>query len=525
MTIPHYRAASLLLVLAAAGFAWMLAAYWAGQPDSLDRLLIPCVAIWLAWRQRDVLRRMPAAPTRWGYLPLLVGVALAPPAWSLYAQVGPMPLLVWWYAVAFVALVAGMTSIRFGAGHLRALAFPLAFACLALPVPKRVELGLQAHLQEWTTRVAAFALPRLGVPTEREGFVLALPSGRLGVVEACSGVRAVTAIVAAAALLAYLRGFRIGRTAVLVALALPTIALANALRVVLNGLAQEWFGLWVNRGVAHELFGAVTLLIGLGGVLALAHLIRPRSTPTTSSVLWDAVPRRPVGARLATGLLAAAAVASIVGYVWGVRQWSDVAVAAPLDEIAQRIGEWKGTGEAIDPEVRTMLGCDAAVHRVYRNAAGQPVHAWAIYWGAAAAVKDYVHHPDVCWPNRGWVVVESDRRPVGRPGCDLEMSVRRFARGGERQLVGYWVQDGRRPWTAEEEVRAAGGWGQRRNPFERLLSEEGRRPTPRLVVLVGADLWDASGYAERSFGEFASQFAAEVYRVCPWADPAGGRPD
>jgi hypothetical protein len=43
--------------------------------------------------------------------------------------------------------------------------------------------------------------------------------------------------------------------------------------------------------------------------------------------------------------------------------------------------------------------------------------------------------------------------------------------------------------------------------------------TPRLVVLIGADLWDTSGYAERAVEEFAGAFAAELYRVCPWAWP------
>ena len=126
-----------------------------------------------------------------------------------------------------------------GPAHLRRLAFPLAFALLALPMPKRVEEPLQSNLQEWTAAVAGAALPWLGVPAAREGFVLALPSGKLGVIEACSGLRAVTAVVAAAALLGHLRNFRPVRMAALAAAALPVIALANALRVVLTGVGQE----------------------------------------------------------------------------------------------------------------------------------------------------------------------------------------------------------------------------------------------------------------------------------------------
>ena len=45
--------------------------------------------------------------------------------------------------------------------------------------------------------------------------------------------------------------------------------------------------------------------------------------------------------------------------------------------------------------------------------------------------------------------------------------------------------------------------------------------TPRLVVLVGADVWDGSGYVEQAVEEFARELAAELYTICPWARPTG----
>src|SRR5262249_11958662 len=148
---------------------------------------------------------------------------------------------------------------------------------------------------------------------------------------------------------------------------------------------------------------------------------------------------------VALALLAAAG--SVAGYAWGQRVWDFEPVSAPLDEIAWRIGAWKGASEPIEVEVKETLGYDEAVHRVYRSGAGQPVHAWTVCRGAGPGVRGCLPHGDVGWPNRGWEVGGVARRPVGLPGTELEMSVRTFERQGRRQLVGYWAQDGNRPWT------------------------------------------------------------------------------
>jgi EpsI family protein len=458
-------------------------------------------------------------------LPIVAAAALTPAAWYLAAQAGPVPLLLWWLAGAWLVAVAGLVLVQFGPRHLRAVAFPLAFLLFTLPPPVRVQSAVQAPLQEATTSCAAAVLPRLGVPVERSGFVLRLPSGDLGVVEACSGVRSVSAIVAVAALVAFVRGLGAVRGLLLTLLALPVVAAANAVRVILSGVLLEAVGPWVNEGVAHEALGVVTLLAGLAGVLALSSCLRPGGgrrtedggrnevSPIPSSVLR---PPSCAGAWLAAGLLGAAALGS------GAAAWTGARVApadeqsAPLEMLAHDLGPWRGTDEPIAPDVRAELGYDQAVYRVYRNAVGQRVHAWVLYWSAAGAGKEYVHHPDVCWPNRGWAAVDGGRKPVPlAPPAALSASVRRFERDGQRQVIYYWAQDGAAVWSEEDERRARSGSGSPGWVVDRLTGHV----TPRLVVLVGADLWDASGYAEQAVEEFVGTFAAELYRVCPWARP------
>jgi EpsI family protein len=447
-----------------------------------------------------------------------------------------MPILLWWLALVGLAAAAGLIFVQLGGRQLRVLAFPLLFLLFALPLPVGLQNALQGKLQEITTTAAGQMLPVLGIAVQQKGNVLSLPSGDLGVVDACSGVRGVTAIIAVAALVAYLRGFGLVRGVVLTLLALPVVAASNVVRVVLSGLLQEGLGPWVNQGAAHEVLGVVTLLMGLAGVLAVSQLLKkvaPRKNtgygdqphgqenepfPSDRNSL-----RTPVVQFLSAALLGVAVVGSAVAVWQAGRVVPGVEPDAPIADITLQIGHWSGTDDRTQDWVMQALGCDQAVHRIYRDPAGQQVHCWVLHWSAAAAVKDYIHHPDVCWPKQGWTPIGQARMAMSVPpaGTSVEMTVRRFERGGVRQMIVYWAQDGNRVWTAEEEERAHTSWPTQRWVLDRLLSRQAVERTPRLVVLVGADVWDGGGYAERAATDFARELAAELYRVCPWARPAG----
>jgi EpsI family protein len=522
-----------VVAVGAAGLIGELVQVWRARPDNADRLLIILAAVWLVIRGRDVLSG-PRSPAWYGLLLVAPAALLTPPSWYLAFQVGPRTILLWWLTGLWLAAVAGLLLIQSGRDALRALAFPLMFVLFALPLPNSLTRPLQVRLQDATTAMAETVLTGVGIPVERAGYVLQLPSGDLGVVEACSGVRSVTAIVAVAALVAYLRGFGVVRGVIFVLLSLPIVALANAARVILNGALQEWVGTWVNEGAAHEALGVVALLIALWGVLIMSQWLRPRDTRHGTRDTTHDLPVSCLASRvsclpplLAAGLFSfALAGVGVAAWLVSLVEPPAATTDAPLDAIASRIGPWAGEDQRIIADVWTALACDRAIHRVYRNAAGQEIHAWVIYYSAATAVRDYVHQPDVCWPSRGWVSVGADRRPVPLPPpAALDLTVRYFEKGGQRQLVGYWVQDGAAVWTEDDIRRALAPlptWAEIR---ERLTGERRLRRTPRLAVLVGAELWENTGYAEQAVNEFVRDFASEVYRVCPWALPVPSLPD
>jgi EpsI family protein len=500
--------------------ATALARFWGANPDHADRFLILLAAGWAAWQARPALLALTPSPARAGYLPLLAGSAAFPVAWFLVAQVGPKPVVLWWLATAWVSAAAGAVLLVGGPGYLRRLAFPLGFLLFALPVPNRILGPLQFALQSATTTTAAAALPLLGVPVERHGFVLSLAGGDLGVAEACSGVRSVTALVAIAAFVAWHAGFGFLRGGTLVVLSVPLIAAVNAVRVIVSGLLHEYASPEYVRGNWHEALGIGMILLGLGCIVALARWLAPRSAGPVPEARpgTDSPPRLrlagswPVGVVLACGAGATAA-AQLLGS--GVEE--EIVAAAPLQEIPLTLGRWTATDVPVPDDVAGMLTFDTALQRSYRDL-GYEVNVWAVFWSSRNMVKGY-HHPDVCWPNRGFRLVSREVVPVEAGGGRLPVTVREFARGHDRQLILYWTQEGRRVWSADDERRVQAAGDSHDWLEERLFRKKGAEPTGRLMVLLGTPVWGDDAAIRTQTLELTRRFAAELYRVCPWAAP------
>src|SRR5437879_180185 len=89
--------AGLAILAAGAGaVVFALARFWGANPEYADRFLILAGVAWAAWQARPDLLALPVRPSRFGFLPLLVGVAAFPVGWFLTAQVGPKPVVLWW---------------------------------------------------------------------------------------------------------------------------------------------------------------------------------------------------------------------------------------------------------------------------------------------------------------------------------------------------------------------------------------------------------------------------------------------
>jgi len=218
--------------------------WWRSETFSHGFLIFP-IAAFLIWRNRDELARMPLAPDLRALVPLFALVL----AWAVarsvdvlvveqYAAVLMLPVLVWFCL---------------GIRALWALAFPLAFTLLAVPVGE----FLIYPMMEFTAAFTVNAVRLTGIPVFWDGMYFSLPSGTWNIVEGCSGVRYIIASVTLGVLYAYLTYYSYWRRAVFILAACIVPVLANGMRAFIIVMLGHFSGMKIATGVDHLIYGWV----------------------------------------------------------------------------------------------------------------------------------------------------------------------------------------------------------------------------------------------------------------------------
>src|SRR5262249_26385836 len=143
-------------------------------------ILVPIFCAYLLWVRRDQLRAdKPAVVPALGLLLLTV----------LLRIVGGMFVFDWFDAIAILPCLGAIALLLGGRPTIRAAWPAIAFLFFMVPLPYKVETMLGAPLQTLASRASAFLLQALGQPAVREGNTIMLNDVKLGIVEACSGLR------------------------------------------------------------------------------------------------------------------------------------------------------------------------------------------------------------------------------------------------------------------------------------------------------------------------------------------------
>jgi exosortase len=267
-------AVALLLLVLYHHIAFRLVHDWIVLPDYSHGLLIPFFAAYLLWDQRPALQRTPSNPT-WAGLPLVV--------FGLFVLIiGVFGADLFLSRISFLILSIGLIWTLLGSAFLRQLKFFFFVLLLAIPFPTLIMNHITFPLQLMASRVASFLLPLAGVPTLREGNVIALPAMKLEVAEACSGIRSLMSLFTVAVIYGYFLERGTPRRTILALSAIPIAVAANAARIFGTGLCVQYWDPDKALGFFHEFSGWLMFLVSLGCLylvhLAMRTLLQPRQT-------------------------------------------------------------------------------------------------------------------------------------------------------------------------------------------------------------------------------------------------------
>jgi exosortase len=241
-----------------------LASEWWTVDASSYGMLIPPIALYLVWIQREHILAIPAQPDGRG----LALVAAA----CLVFLLGQLAAEFFLARISFVLLLAGLTWTFWGLPRSRVMTFPFVLLLTMVPLPALVYNSVAAPLQLFASTVATEIAQVLGVSIYRDGNIIHLATTSLGVAEACSGLNSLSSLVVGSLLLGYLEDASIAGRILLTVLSIPLAIAVNVVRIAGTAVLADYQPKYA-IGFYHLFSGWLIFVLGFGLLWLLGKLI------------------------------------------------------------------------------------------------------------------------------------------------------------------------------------------------------------------------------------------------------------
>lgn len=240
---------------------------WYNDENYSHGLLVPLIAGYALWQNREELSATALRPMTWLGAILMGGAVLM--LWA--GTVGAEMFIT---RISFLIAIISLVLYFGGRDWLRQMGFPLLLLLLAIPIPLLIFNRIAFPLQLIASDYAARIINLIGIPAFREGNVIELAQMKLEVVEACSGIRSLMSLATLAVTYVHFAEPRWWRKIVLVASVIPIAIATNAARVTATGIMAHYRGEEAAQGFQHAFSGWIMFIVAMLLLLAVAQFLR-----------------------------------------------------------------------------------------------------------------------------------------------------------------------------------------------------------------------------------------------------------
>lgn len=223
---------------------------WIRDDNNSHGFLIVPLALYFAWERRGRLAQARQDRSWAGAAAAFCGIAVT--VLDMHPFVD---------RIAMMVTLAGSLLFLLGWARLKALAFPLLFMLLMIPLPAIILNQAAFPLQLAASKFGEWTLASCRVPVLREGNIVHLANTSLEVAEACSGIRSLVSLLTLAIVYGYFMESRLWVRIALALAAAPVAIVANAARVAGTGLAAHFYGEEASQGFFHGFSGWMVFMV------------------------------------------------------------------------------------------------------------------------------------------------------------------------------------------------------------------------------------------------------------------------
>jgi exosortase len=247
---------------------------WQRDDNYSHGFLIPFVSAYMIWHKWPSLKQAPSAPSNWGIFLILLSMIMHI-AGAVSAETFAM-------RSSIIICLMGVVLFLCGKRRLTAIIVPLLYLFFMIPIPKIIWNQLAFPLQLLSAKLSCLVLQLFSIPVLREGNIIQLSNITLEVVDACSGLRSLTTLLALSGAFAYISILKISSKWALFLAAIPIAPIVNIVRITATGFLARYVGPETANGFLHELSGILVFIISFILLFGIKELLSKIEKP----LLW-----------------------------------------------------------------------------------------------------------------------------------------------------------------------------------------------------------------------------------------------
>jgi exosortase D (VPLPA-CTERM-specific) len=347
--------------------------------------------------------------------------------------------------------IMGFVWSSLGTQAMRTLTAPLIYLFFLVPLPVAVYGPASLEMQLLSSKLGMVLISLFHVPASLDGNIIILPSARLEVAEACSGLRYLFPLVSFAFLISMLVEDRFWKKALIVLSSFPIAIALNAGRIAMIAVLLDRFDIDTSTDSVHAfegfavfslclvlLFLEVWCLLGIGSprgrFVGFDLLVLDRGA-FQRLISWPASRTSLLAAAIllvGTSLVASPAVRTEL-----------VPQRQPLALFPMEFKGWHGIPQTLDSETLKALGLTDYLLADYTNdaIAGGPLNFYIAYY-ASQRGGIHSHSPQACMPGGGWGILGQSITTVPlTDGGSITANRVVIEKRAVRQIVYYWFEE------------------------------------------------------------------------------------
>lgn len=226
---------------------------WLSNDNFSHGFLIPIISGYLIWRRKELLKQAVIFPSDTGLVLLLFSLIF-----YFVANIG-----VEQFTMRFSMILVILSLIVFLAGwrYSQILFLPIVYLVFMIPFPSIIWNKIAFPLKLFATNMSVSVIQSFDIPVFGEGNIIHLANTTLEVVDACSGLRSLTSLLALSSALALLTEHSGIKKFIIFLSAIPIAIFLNIIRLTATAILARYYGPDIAQGFLHEASGILIFFL------------------------------------------------------------------------------------------------------------------------------------------------------------------------------------------------------------------------------------------------------------------------